>query len=119
MTETTNSPARPDKPARLEVHVGEVHVVLEGDPTFVLSAYKEVQAQVATAIQVSAPPREPEREARHVPLTVKRPSRGEARKRAAARNVLWVSRCDHAIRKVYAAERMSFAGSPFAKRFGL
>src|SRR5262249_38729545 len=114
-----SDPTRQDKPARLEVHVGEVHVVLEGDPSFVLRAYKEVQAQVSTAIQVSAPKPAPERQQRHIPRAVPHAGRSEARKHGRDRGVLWVSRCDHALRKVYAAERGDFAASPFAQRYGL
>src|SRR5262249_24190485 len=94
-------------------------------------AYKEVQAQVTSAIQECKAPAPagrvepaPSRSPAVRPMHAHRPQTPMSRSADATRGeaphgVLWVSRCGQAMRKVYATERRGFAASRFATRYGL
>jgi hypothetical protein len=106
--------AKPDsaeeaKPARLEVKVGEVHIVLEGDPEFVTSAYERVRGDITAAM------RQAEESAPHKP-----PDLSETTdKLPVAGDLLWVYRCEDDMRTVYAVQKKKFASTPFARAYGL
>jgi hypothetical protein len=109
----TDEQGRDAKPARLEVKIGaDVHVVLEGDPAFVMEAYRQVREDVAAAAAASSPAASSSQEA--APVVDQK-----ADLPPASRRVLWLYRCDDEMRTVYATERASYAASTFAKRFQL
>jgi hypothetical protein len=109
------------KSARIEVRMGDVQVVLEGEPEFVMTAYREVQEGLSRAFAESVTAKaEPRREPKDYDEAHSVASRAPARSgEKARRDILWLSRCEDGVRKVYAAPRRGFAGSRFAKSFGL
>ena len=102
------------KPARLEIRVGEqVHVVLEGDPAFVMEAYGRVQADVVRALTSAAPLEDAE-----APPLAPREEESVERLRESG-DLLWVYRCEDDLRTVYATRRSRFAATRFAQAYGV
>ena len=113
----TDEPGDTPKAARLEVKIGaDVHVVLEGDPAFVMEAYRQVREDVAKAAAAAAAAAPTSQEAAPV---VEAPAQSTAELPPASRRVLWLYRCDDEMRTVYAAERAAFASSQLAQRYRL
>jgi hypothetical protein len=128
-------------PARLEIKVGDdVHVVLEGDPAFVMEAYRQVQDDVARAVASAAEhapdeapsamsPRDTFDEDEAAAFEHSDPKMGAAPavedpaagfdELDARGSVVWLYKCDDDMRTVYANDRSVFDNTPFAKAYGL
>jgi hypothetical protein len=101
--------------ARLELKMGDdVHVVLEGDPAFVMEAYQRVQENVAKALVDKSTAPEPtassEGEAEGEDLHAKLARDGD---------MLWVYRCEDEMRTVYCTRRERFRRLPLVRAYGL
>jgi hypothetical protein len=106
--------------ARLELKMGDdVHVVLEGDPDFVMSAYQKVQENVANAMVTNAPVSSTE----GPPVGAAESARAEGeevtQKLSQARDLVWVYRCENEMRTVYCTKRTRWKDTTFVKAYGL
>lgn len=111
--------------ARLELRLGEdVHVVLEGDPAFVMDAYQRVKDDVTNAVLAAAArgaSAQGGAQAQPAPVDDGAEAVGLAAggDPPAGGPVVWVYRCGEDMRTVYAAERTIFAATRFARAFRL
>lgn len=106
--------------ARLELRMGDdVHVVLEGDPDFVMRAYQRVQENVAQAMVQSAPLSSTEGPPETAAATAREQGQEVSQKLARDRDLVWVYRCEDEMRTVYCSKRSRWRDTLFVQAYGL